>query len=194
MNKTAKINYIVVFVATLSVVFLIASIIVFAVNHVSKAQIKEVTAAAEELTVRNFNTAYYYGIASLAAEEGYDPAAYPEGYAPCSSEIFPDANSLVKYITDTYVTEEAARIVSLTTADGRPRYTSVDNKLCMAVVSGDTAYDKDFTKASFYIENITKKSADLYVMVPSKTEDQQYRLNLSMVKQGENWLLTNLVY
>lgn len=194
MNKTAKINTIVLSAALASIILLIVSVVVFSVKHIPKAQVEEITAAAENLVVRNFNVAYFYGIASLNAESGYNPEEYPEGYAPCGTDIFPDSVALINYITDTYVGEEAARIVALQTPDGRPRYSSINDKLCMAIVDGDTSYDKDFTRASFYLENVKKDSADLYVLVPSKTSEQKYRLNLSMVKEGENWLLTNLVY
>lgn len=194
MNKTAKINTIVLSATILSIILLIVSIIFFAANHVPKARAEEVTAAAKELVVRNFNVAYFYGIASLNAEAEYNPDEYPEGFAPCDTDIFPDTASLITYLSDTYVSEETARIVALQTPDGRPRYSSINDKLCMAIVDGDTTYDKDFTQASFYLENIKKDSADLFVLVPSKTSEQTYRLNLSMVKEGENWLLTNMVY
>lgn len=187
-------NTIVLSAALLSIILLIASIIFFSVNHIPKATVEEVTSAAENLIVRNFNTAYYYGISSLTPDAEYNPEDYPEGYAPCDDDIFPDSDSLIKYITGTYVSEEAARIVALKTPDGRARYSSVNGELCMAVVDGDISYDKDFAGATYRIENIEKDSADLIVTVPSKSTDEKYLLNLSMVKVGENWLLKELVY
>lgn len=178
--------------AAAAVLFII-SLCVFLSSDSGKSRAEELNLTAGELLVRNFNIAYYYGIASLNPKAEYDPSNYAEGVAPCDTDIFKNATELTSYISSTFVPEEANRIVT-TSVNGVPRYFEQNGELCMAIVSGDTSYKNDFSKATYRLENIEKESADIIVTVPATDGSAKATLNLSMVKLGEKWLLTKLTY
>lgn len=193
MKKEQKLNLIMIGITAAAAVLFIISLCIFLSSGSVKNKDEELKLTAGELLVRNFNVAYYYGIASLSPKPDYNPEDYPEGVAPCDTNIFKNAAELTSYISSTFVPEEANRIVSAS-VNGVPRYFEQNGELCMAVVSGDTSYGNDFSKATYRLENIKKDSASIVVTVPTADGASKSTLNLTMVKIGDKWLLTKLTY
>lgn len=172
----------------------IAGAVVFVSASTSKKNASEALAAAQPLVEANFDTVTYFQIAQLPpkteAEFSYDD--YDEGTLPCATDVFASYAELSDFVNNTYIPAEAARILALKVGSS-PRYFDKNGVLCKTTAPTDTSYDKDFSTYSYYVENVTSKTADIVVTVPLKAGGNT-ELRLSMIKSGEKWLLQQMAY
>ena len=155
--------------------------------------IAELEPNAQRLVTANFDAASYFAIAQLTPAEYYDTEVYEDGTAPCNADIFADYASLESFVKDTYVPDEAARILALT-VDGKPRYYDKDGVLCKTSAPTDTTYNKDLSALTYHIENATEETADIIVTVPLKDSEEKQAITLHMVKSDGKWLLSAMKY
>lgn len=197
-TKDFSANLFALFITIISIVILIISV-VFALNsHVSGTELKEIQASAEKLVTANFDTATYFGIASLSPSPDYQAKDYPAGVVPCSTEIFTSYNELYDFINNTYVSNTSAILLNSET-NGIKRYSEINGKLCMAVVTPKIDYSYDWSTYKLQLTNVKNDSADIIVTMNYKTSGQVSHngtnmLKLKMVKQNGKWLLGNFVY